>query len=53
MSARAHCCRLAVAGVNDRSTLKLDVGRRRLAVGRKLEQVHYIAIWAAPTLPPE
>ena len=43
MSAAAYCCRPAVAEASDRSTLKLDAGKRRRAAGLCVEKAHGIA----------
>ena len=49
MSPAADSCRPAVAGASDRSTLRLDAGRRHRAVDRRFEKGHGIAIEAALT----
>lgn len=53
MPAATHCCRPAVSGASDWSTLKLDAGRRRRTVGRRVEKAHGIAIEATLTAPAE
>jgi hypothetical protein len=51
MSAAAQSCRPAGGAASDRSTRKLDTGRRRLATGRGDSQAYAVASSAMPTSP--